>query len=48
MCDFDGVQRGNYYGGELRVGKLKDEVKGRGDMVDWICRLCNIAFENGV
>ena len=42
---------------EVRVGKLKngkDEItgemlKGGGDrVVDWIWRLCNIAFESGV
>ena len=45
---------------EVRVGKLKnrkaagkDEVKGEmikggGDRVDWIWRLCNMDFENGV
>ena len=65
MCGFEGVRRGNYFGGEpirrmeveVRVGKLKngkaageDEVtgemiKGGGDrVVDWISRLCNLAF----
>ena len=26
MCDFDGIQRGNYFGGEpeVKVGKLKN------------------------
>ena len=44
---------------EVRVGKLKngkaagkDEVKGEmikgGGVVDWIWRLCNMAFESGV
>ena len=69
MCGFDGIRRGNYFGGEpimrtkdeVRVGKLKngkaggkDEVtgetiKGGGNrVVDWIWRLCNMAFESGV
>ena len=69
LCGFDGVRRGNYFGGEpirrteveLRVGKLKngkvagkDEVtgeviKGGGNrVVDWIWRMCNMAFESGV
>ena len=69
MCGFDGVRRGNYFGGEPirrteveeRVGKLKngktageDEVtgkiiKGGGNrVVDWIWKLCNMAFESGV
>ena len=69
MCGFDGIQRGNYFGGEpirraeieVRVGKLKngkatgkDEITGEmikdgGDrVVDWIWRLCNMAFESGV
>ena len=69
MRGFDGIRRGNYFGGkpngraevEVRVDKLKngkaagkDEItgkmiKGGGDrVVDWIWRLCNMAFENGV
>ena len=69
MCGFDGIQRGNYLGGnpigraevEVRVRKLKngkaagqDEIieemiNGGGDRVlDWICRLCNMTFENDV
>ena len=69
MCAFDGIRRGNYFGGELigraevevRVGKLKhgkapvgDEItremiKGEGDrVVDWIWRLCNMAFESSI
>ena len=69
MCGFDGIQRGNYLGGEpigraefeSRVGKLKngkaavkgeitgEMIKGRGNrVVDWIWRLCNMAFESGV
>ena len=68
MCGYDGVRRGNYFGGEpirkieveKRVKKLKNgkaagkgEVtaemeKGGGDvMVDWIWKLCNMAFESG-
>ena len=63
MCAFDGIQRGNYFGGaevEVRVGMLKngkstgkDEItgemiKGGGDrVVDWIWKVCNIAFESG-
>ena len=61
MFGFDGIWRGNYFGGELIVGKLKngkaagkDEIKGEmikgGDdrVVDWIWKLCNIVFENGI
>ena len=69
MCGFDGIRRGNYFGGEpigraeveVRVGKLKngkaagkDEitgemVEGGGDrVVDWLWRLCNMAFESCV
>ena len=65
MCGFDGIRRGNYFGGdtigkakvEVRVGKFKngkDETTGEliegGDdrVVDWIWRLCNMAFKNGV
>ena len=53
MCVFDQVQRGKYFGGEqimrteveARVRKL-EMIKGGGDMVvDWIWRLCNMAFE---
>ena len=68
MCDFNGIRRGNYFGGEpigrakveVRVGKLKngkatckDEITGEiiisgsDRVVDWIWRLCNMAFENG-
>ena len=68
MCGFEGIQRGNYFGGEpiggaeveVRVGKVKngntagkDEITGKiikvgGDrLVDWIWRLCNMAFESG-
>ena len=63
MCEFDGIRRGNYFGGEplriveveVRVGELKngkDEITGEmikygGDrVVDWIWRLCNMAFES--
>ena len=69
MYSFDGVQRGNYFGGEsvrraeveVRVRKSKDGkvegkdevteemIKGRGDMVvDWIWKLCNMAFKRDV
>ena len=69
MCDFDGILRGNYFGGEpvgraeveVKVGKLKNGkaagkdkitgeiIKGGGDrVVDWIWRLCKMAFESGV
>ena len=69
ICDFYGIWRGNYVGGqpigraevEVRIGKLKkgkatckDEIteemiKGGGDRVlDWIQRLCNMAFESVV
>ena len=69
MCSFDGVQRGNYFGGEpitrteeeVKVRKLKKEkgvgkdevtgemIKGGGDMLmNWIWRLCNMAFESGI
>ena len=69
MCGFDGIRRGNYFGGEpvgraeveVRVDKLKngkaagkDEITGEmikggsGKVVDWIWRLCNMAFESGV
>ena len=68
ICGFDGVRRGNVFGGkvirrtevEVGVGKLKngkavgkDEVteeviKGGGEKgVDWIWKLCNMAFESG-
>ena len=45
MCGFDGIQRGNYFGEEPRVGKLKngqaagedeitgEKIKGGGDRV---------------
>ena len=47
MCGFDGIQRGNYFGGEpigrveveLRVGKLKnggEVINGRGDRVVYL------------
>ena len=69
MWAFDGVRKGNYFGGEpikrmeveVRVGKLKngkaagkDEITGEmikggvDSVVDWIWRLCNMAFESGV
>ena len=68
MCVFDGIRRGNYFGGEpfgraeveVRVDKLKnqkatckDEITGEmikgggGRVVEWIGRLCNVAFESG-
>ena len=64
MCEFDGIRKGNYFGGELigrsevevRLGKFKNRdvitgemIKGRGDrVVDWIWRLCYMAFECAV
>ena len=69
MCGFDGIQRGNYFGGEptgraeveVTVRKFKngkapgkneitlEMIKGGGDkMVDWIWRLCYMAFESGI
>ena len=65
MCDYDDVQRGNYFGGEpirkieieeivknLKNGEdevTEEMVKGGGDIVvDWIWKLCSMAFENGV
>ena len=69
MCGYDGVRRGNYFGGkpirkievEEKVKKLKngktagkDEVteemiKSGGDVVvNWIWKLCNMAFESDV
>ena len=69
MSSFDGIQIGNYFGGEPfgrpeveeRVGKLKnvkaaggdgitgEMIKGGGDrVVDWIWRLCHMAFESDI
>ena len=67
MCGYDGVRRGNYFGGEpirklklrrklrsLRKSAGKDEVTeeivkdGDDVVVDWISKLCNMAFESGV
>ena len=58
MCGFNGVRRGNFFGGEpirrteveVRVGKLKSRKAVRkGDrVVDWIWRLSDMAFESGV
>ena len=69
MCGFDGIRRGNYFGGEpigraeveVRVGKLKNgKAAGKDEItreiikvecdrvVDWIWRLCNMAFERGI
>ena len=66
---FDGILRGNYFGGEpigrteveVTIGKLSngkgagkakitgEMIKGRGDrVVDWIWRLSNMTFKNGV
>ena len=51
MCGFDGIQRGKYFGGEP-IGRVEVEIrvgKGGGDrVVDWILRLCNMGFENGI
>ena len=69
MCYFDGIRRGNCFGGkpikrnevEVKVRKLKngnaackgevtgEMIIGEGDMVvDWILRLCNMAYESDV
>ena len=44
MCSFDGVQKDNYFRGEL-IKRIGIEVR---IVVDWIWKLCNITFESGV
>ena len=49
MCGFDGVQGGNYFGGETIRMRSQEMMKGGSNRVmDLIWRLSNMAFESGV